>query len=305
MLKLRSRLWSWWLLGPFLFLALPVIGVWEPAAVQKLIGRAPHCGWYTALELPFRASQRARALRAIDGSLRLLATDAKAGLQQFATPQRPFWLKRGGRTNGRQLLGYLLVHIAEETPPGTLRRGDIVLDCGAHVGTYTSRALELGAAKVVAIEPDPLNLECLRRNFGAEIAAGRVVVYPKGVWSSETTLEFRESDDNSGMNSAVLPRDGAVIRIPVTTIDRLVRELNLARVDFIKMDIEGAEREALKGAAATLRSFHPRLALDSNHRSDDMQVFPTLLPGYRVRAAGCRACDEDVHLLTPDVTYWE
>jgi predicted RNA methylase len=59
--------------------------------------------------------------------------------------------------------------------------GAVVLDCGAHVGVYTRRALNEGAAKVIAIEPVPQTVECLRRTFRREIAEGRVVVYQKGV----------------------------------------------------------------------------------------------------------------------------
>jgi hypothetical protein len=60
--------------------------------------------------------------------------------------------------------------------------------CGAHIGVYIREALSLGAKLVVAVEPALENLECLRRNFATEIAAGRVIVYPKGVWDREEVL---------------------------------------------------------------------------------------------------------------------
>ena len=49
----------------------------------------------------------------------------------------------------------------------------MVLDGGAHVGVYVREALDRGARLVVAIEPAPANVECLRRNFPEEIADGR------------------------------------------------------------------------------------------------------------------------------------
>ena len=78
--------------------------------------------------------------------------------------------------------------------------------------------------------------------------------------------------------------------------------LHLPRVDFIKMDIEGAEREALRGASRTLARDFPRLMLDSYHRLDDMQVLPAIIrqanPHYSIH---CGPCEET---LTPHVTYY-
>jgi hypothetical protein len=53
----------------------------------------------------------------------------------------------------------------------------------------------------------------------------------------------------------------ATIDVPLTTIDHAVKDLNIERVDFIKLDIENAEANALRGATDTLRAFHPRLAV--------------------------------------------
>jgi hypothetical protein len=82
-----------------------------------------------------------------------------------------------------------------------------------------------------------------------EIAAGRVIVYPKGVWDKEEILPMQIDPNNSAADSFIIHREGGTeIRgIPLTTIDKLVAELNLERVDFIKMDIEAAEPKALIG----------------------------------------------------------
>jgi hypothetical protein len=56
------------------------------------------------------------------------------------------------------------------------------------------------------------------------------------------------------------------------TIDDVVRGLNIPRVDFIKTDIEGAERYALKGAAHVLSTYAPRLGVSSYHYPDDPAV---------------------------------
>jgi FkbM family methyltransferase len=151
-----------------------------------------------------------------------------------------------------------------------IQPGSVVLDCGANVGTFTRRALNRGAGKVVAIEIIPEFAEGLRRTFANEIREGRVIVYSKGVWDKETELDLRG-------DSVVLPRDAAPTRLPVTTIDHIVSELQLPSVDFIKMDIEGAEKNALRGGQATLAKYAPTMALSSEHLPDDMERIPALV----------------------------
>jgi hypothetical protein len=67
------------------------------------------------------------------------------------------------------------------------------------------------------------------------------------------------------------------IEVPVTTVDRLVAELQLPRVDFVKMDIEGAERKAIAGSRATIATFHPRMALSIYHVKGDEKMVPKLV----------------------------
>src|SRR5262245_33643427 len=85
-----------------------------------------------------------------------------------------------------------------------VRQGDIVLDCGANYGAYSRKVLERGAAKVVAIEPDPVCVIALRKTFAKEIAEGRVVVYPKGVWHEDDELAMQTSPAERWGNTFVL-----------------------------------------------------------------------------------------------------
>jgi FkbM family methyltransferase len=180
----------------------------------------------------------------------------------------------------------LLAHLLAEQERGIygsgdsgVRPGDVVLDCGAHVGVYTRKALDSGARLVVAIEPAPENVKCLRYNFSAEITQGRVIICPKGVWDREAFLSFHVNRENSARDSffAVWPGADDIGRVPLTTIDHLVSELKIDRVDFIKMDIEGAEKRALLGATSTLRMHKPRLAVAAYHEPDDPKQLPAIV----------------------------
>jgi FkbM family methyltransferase len=246
----------------------------------------------------YRAAETLEGLRARwKADVRIIAEDPAFDIVKVHTGQRDFWVKRKGTYfDGVSLIGYLMAEhewMERSTPERQVKPGNIVLDCGAHVGIFTHSALRHGASKVLAFEIDPVNLECLRRNFAAEIAAGLVVVVPKGVWSSEGVLPFQVSTVNSGMGSLVFSDPKAeTIQVPLDRIDKMVAEIGVPRVDFIKMDIEGAEREALAGASRTLARYKPTLALDSYHRPDDPQVLPRVIraanPAYVTTCGPCK-----------------
>jgi FkbM family methyltransferase len=171
-----------------------------------------------------------------------------------------------------------------------VRPGDIVIDCGANIGSFTRRALTRGAARVITVEPTPELVESLRRTFAGD---DRVTIVPKGVWDQAGEMSLGVVPGVSEGNSFVLHPEltnGPVV--PLITIDALVAELHLAKVDFIKLDVEGAERNALKGAKQTLLSSHPRLAVEGHHLDDDPEVLPALVhelaPTYRAPVYACR-----------------
>ena len=214
----------------------------------------------------------------------------EAGLDLWNTPQASIWTVHGDKD-----LPFLISEQERDIyePPGhEVRRGDVVLDCGANIGVFVQKALSRGAGLVVAIEPSPKTLEALRRNFASEIQAKRVIVYPKGVWDHDCTLDLKLDQTNAGGDSLVLGEVSAPsVRVPLTTIDKLVVELGLPRVDFIKMDIEGAEKPALRGASATIKRFLPRMSISSEHLDDDATAIPSLVrsiePSYTVRGCDC------------------
>ena len=224
---------------------------------------------------------------------RLLQKEFK-GLELYQTQYGNFWAPEGSRYTLPFNLAEEATHIYG-TGDRFVHKGDIVLDCGANVGTFARFALDAGAGKVIAIEPAPDNLECLRRNFKPEIEQGRLVIYAKGVWDKEDFLDFLIDPENQAADSFVIHREGAkaMARVPLTTIDNLVNELKLDRVDFIKMDIEGAEVKALYGAKATLARYHPRMSLsvyhDPAHPFEVPQAARAAWPGYQTECGPCNA----------------
>jgi FkbM family methyltransferase len=214
--------------------------------------------------------------------------------------------------DGLHLLTYLLAEqtwVGESNPGAIVHKGDWVIDVGGHVGVFTDRALRLGAEKVFIVEPDPVNEECIRRNFAREIASGQVVLFAEGAWSSKSAINLNTGVANSGSGSMMYKETGSrTISVPVRPIDDMVAEQKAPHIDFIKMDIEGAEREALKGATATLRRWKPRMALDSYHLPDDATLLPQIIraanPAYQVDSGPCELNLNHGKLITPHVTFY-
>ena len=223
----------------------------------------------------------------------------EAGLDLWNTPQGKIWT-----VHGDAILPFLMYEQVRDIyePPGhQMRNGDIVLDVGANIGMFTRTALARGATLVVAIEPAPRTLNAFRRNLEKEIREGRVVVYPKGAWDHDGEMELSVNEVNQAENTLVLPRENLMptIRVPLTTIDKIVAELQLPRVDFIKMDIEGAEKPAIKGAENTIKRFRPRMSLSTEHLADDSAAIPALIhsiePSYTHAGCDCMVVHKTLH----------
>lgn len=270
-----------------------------------LAGHTKVCSVADAVRAVENGRRQAANNDRIARAMRLVAKEP-GGFQQWDTPDGRYWMPGGSQ----YALSWDLAEQERDiygSGGRPVRTGDVVLDCGANVGVFTRKALLAGARAVVAIELAPENIDCLRRNFPEEIRAGRVIVYPKGVWDKDDWLTLNVDPENSAADSVVMHPEKAHAgpRVPLTTIDRLVDELKLDRVDFIKMDIEGAERNALRGARQTLAKWHPRLALSAYHLADDPQILPEEVrrawSGYRME---CGPCVDATTFVRPDVLYF-
>ena len=111
----------------------------------------------------------------------------------------------------------------------------------------------------------------------------------KGLWSDNTNITFWESpkdnefnvdiDEHNCIDMNELEKEKWIKHvIPVVKMDDAIPN---EKVTFIKMDIEGSECEALKGAERIIRSFKPKIAISAYHKRDDLWTIPALLLSYR------------------------
>ncbi len=210
------------------------------------------------------------------------------GWQVYRTDLRPFGypfeLFVMGIQNEFQLQQYRcpLGNDAIEVEPG-----DVTVDGGGCYGdTAFYFAHKAGpAGRVYSFEFLPDNLLIFQRNlqFNPDFAS-RIKLVQHPMWAVSDQELFIEG---SGPATRVSPqsKNPEASRIKTLSIDSLVEREQLDRLDFIKMDIEGAELEALRGAEAALRRFKPKLAITVYHNFKDFWTIPQYLhqvePGYR------------------------
>lgn len=217
------------------------------------------------------------------------------GYKLWRTPDGDFWVPGTSDRIIAVLLAQQRRNIYGEIP-----KGGIVFDCGAHVGTYARKALAAGAAKVIAVDPSPEALECLRRNLEREVADGRVVIVPKGVWDEEKQLVLYANGNGAAGDSFLEASPGSrrIADLPVTTIDRIVEELGLPRVDLIKGDVKGAGTRMIHGAAETIRRFRPRIVVSTEEPPEDPASIRAavlgIAPDYRFRCGPCLFTGEEI-----------
>jgi FkbM family methyltransferase len=147
--------------------------------------------------------------------------------------------------------------------------GDVVIDGGGCWGD-TALYFAQDAAEVFCFECMPSNLRILQGNLELNpVLAAKIRVIQRALWS-QSQEKFLFEDAGPGSHPGT---NGAGVAVETQSIDDFVSANSVARVDFIKMDIEGAEPDALIGAEKTIRKHRPQLAISIYH---DLQHFASI-----------------------------
>ncbi len=162
--------------------------------------------------------------------------------------------------------------------------GDYIVDAG---GCFGDTALGFAATAgesghVYTFDPMPKHCAIIRENLAMNPAlASRISVFELGL-----SATARTGRGFSGVEGTINPGATAFDdAISTTTLDKMADDGTLARVNFIKMDVEGSELDALRGAECVIRKHRPRLAISLYHRPEDFFTIPLWLDqlscGYR------------------------
>lgn len=172
----------------------------------------------------------------------------------------------------------------------TVEPGDIVIDAGTWIGDFAAYSAMKGAT-AYAFEPTQTTYNILLQTIELnKDLPGKIIPVNKGLSDKNAQLEILINELGSSGNTFLSERKNENYtksqQIEVVRLDDFVKQNNLPRVDFIKADIEGSERDMLAGAQETLKTFAPKLALCTYHLKDDPEVLEALIkqanPAYNV-----------------------
>jgi len=171
-----------------------------------------------------------------------------------------------------------------------LKKDSIVIDAGANTGMFSVLAANLSPeGKIYSFEPAAITFGVLKKN--AE-QYPNITAYHNGLGDKSTTKKLFVRSWASGtkyIEDAQMSHNTGEYAdredIHMLTIDDFVKEHNLPRVDFIKMDTEGYEMNILKGATETIRKFSPVIAMSAYHHPSHKVELPkyvlSINPNYK------------------------
>ena len=188
-----------------------------------------------------------------------------------------------------------------------INKGDIVVDAGAHLGLFTVKASKIvgNNGKVIAIEPEPENLEILKKNIKLN-KLKNVIIVNRGIWSSKKDLKMNKGQYNRSHtfidDHPEKTSEGLILQ--VDTLDDILKELNIEKVDFIKMDIEGSEVEALDGMKEVFK-FKPNMVIAAYHQFNGKETYHEVIKKLKDNNFQLRTLKGHKMVYAADVFYDE
>ena len=161
----------------------------------------------------------------------------------------------------------------------------VFIDVGANIGKYTIKignSLKMNG-RVISFEPENDNFEMLKKNTKLNNLKNTTLIN-KALSDKKGKLKLYLAKGNLGHHSLVEKVGEKYEEVEVDTLDNILKELKISKVDLIKIDVEGAENLVLKGALETLKNSHPKIvfeAWDKNHLDKIKEVLEPL--NYKIK----------------------
>ncbi|MGI5825740.1 MAG: FkbM family methyltransferase [Bacillota bacterium] len=181
-------------------------------------------------------------------------------------------------------IDYLMDSVCEKAEVWRLldfSRKEVYLDLGAYNGDTVKEFAEIvegGYKQILAVEPDSKNFAKLLRNTQSYSDVRGINC---GIWQEKAELFF---SSKAGRNSALSTEGKRSVRC--LSVDDIQREYAESGISYIKMDVEGVEKQALSGAVQTIKVFKPKMLVSAYHRNEDIFQLPLqiwrLNPEYKI-----------------------
>lgn len=141
-----------------------------------------------------------------------------------------------------------------------IKEGDVVFDIGSSYGSYALTACAMGA-KVYAFEPEKTVYNDLVTNIRINDWLSRCFPMNIGMWSSRNTVDMKSYAPH-------WPQFAITSDYQMDTVDHIAQAIGISKLDWIKMDIEGAEEHAIRGALETITKFRPKMIIECHNFLD-------------------------------------
>lgn len=142
------------------------------------------------------------------------------------------------------------------------REGDILFDIGAHVGYFSAIAASIngGSGEIFAFEPRPMNIKFFRKHMKANNFS-HVMLFEAAVGDCEKEVGF---DPGRGSATGHVCTDGKM-KVKQVWIDKMIKDGLIPTPDFVKIDVEGAEIDVLRGLADVITQRHPKILIATHN----------------------------------------
>lgn len=159
---------------------------------------------------------------------------------------------------------------------------EVFIDGGAYIGDSAERFAQRRNGKykhIYAFEPDTQNFKKAQKILKF---LPNITLIPSGLWRQSGQMQFAHHDISSSSSMIYLSKEYTSFTVPVTSLDELFSKKSIEDYPtFIKMDIEGSEKEALLGAQHIIRATKPKLAICAYHKLEDIYELPQTILNIR------------------------
>lgn len=158
----------------------------------------------------------------------------------------------------------------------------IIIDAGAHNGEFSMLSILMGAKKVYAFEPVFDTSKILKENIRLNGMEDKIIIIQKalGDKNENANINFDFTGDGAAKIGSTIKSKNSE-KIEIIKLDDFVEKNKIAKIGFIKMDVEGFESNVLKGAEKTIKTFKPILSFSAYHNPEDKTKLPKIVTNLR------------------------
>jgi len=182
------------------------------------------------------------------------------------------------------------------------RHRDIIFDVGAHIGIFALKASRtIGSEGVVfAFEPDPENFRLLKKNLTLN-STSNVKAFNKAVGSKNAILQLWADPSSPSMSSLKQRTWSSMHPIDVAsvTLDHIVKQHGLRKINFLKLDVEGYELEVLRGGEGSFLNICQNMAIEIHKYALEMHEYDQIMRLLKQHGFNTRSIllNKDVDML--------